>query len=64
MLHEYFAVKEYIAPEEWDVKDISWQKVLAMKDGNERKEFHMIIRYMPECIPFNVRAKLFTDFVE
>ena len=64
MLHEYFAVKEYIDPEQWDVGGINWQKTLALKDPQEKREIHMIIRYMPECIPFDIRAMFFTDHVE
>ena len=64
MLHEYFAIKEYIDPKEWDVSEINWAKALKVKENDEKRELHLIIRYMPECIPFDIRAMFFTDHIE
>jgi hypothetical protein len=57
MLHEHFARKDYLDPSEWDLANYDWKAILE-KNAFTR-EIVMIVNYMPECIPFNVRATLF-----
>jgi len=61
LLHEYFAVKDFIDPSEFDIKEIDWKKVVA--DDRHMQDVNLIIRYMPECIPFDVRALFFTKTI-
>jgi len=28
LLHEYFAIKDYIDPKAWDIKEVDWKEVL------------------------------------
>jgi hypothetical protein len=28
LLHELFAVKEYVDPSEWDIKEVKWKEVI------------------------------------
>ena len=64
MLHEYFAFKEYLDPSEWDINGINWQKALQGDNASIANEVKLIMRYMPECIPFEIRALFFTKQVE
>ena len=64
MLHEYFAFKEYLDPTEWDIEGINWQRALQGDNASISQDLRLIIRYMPECIPFDVRALFFTKQVE
>ena len=57
LLHELFAVKDCVDPKEWDITEIKWKDVLASQSFTP--EIKKIISYMPECIPFEVRATLF-----
>ena len=57
LLHEQFARKEYIDPTEWDLHEYDWESIIQRNQFT--REVVMIIRYMPQCIPFNVRATLF-----
>jgi hypothetical protein len=57
LLHELFAVKEYVDPKEWDINEVKWKDVLASQSFTP--EIKKIINYMPQCIPFEVRATLF-----
>ena len=57
LLHELFAVKDYVDPKEWDITEIKWKDILASQSFTTEKK--KIISYMPECIPFEVRATLF-----
>jgi hypothetical protein len=57
LLHELFAVKDYVDPKEWDITEVKWKDVL--KSQTFTPEIKKIISYMPECIPFEVRATLF-----
>lgn len=57
LLHELFAVKGYVDPSEWDIKEVKWKEVVQMPAFPE--EIKRVIRYMPQCIPFEVRATLF-----
>jgi len=50
-------VKDYVDPKEWDITEIKWKDVLASQSFTP--EIKKIISYMPECIPFEVRATLF-----
>ena len=59
MLHEYFAFKEYLDPSEWDISGINWQKALQGDNASIATEVKLIMRYMPECIPFEIRALFF-----
>lgn len=29
LLHEYFAIKDFIDPKEWDIKEIDWKKYMS-----------------------------------
>lgn len=64
LLHEYFAVEGYIDPSEWDLNHIKWSNVMKDPAILLRDEIGLIIRYMPECIPFDVRAMFFTNRVK
>ena len=57
LLHEYFAIKDYIDPAVWNVNEINWKDIVDSSyfPGEVRK----IIEMIPECIPFDVRATLF-----
>lgn len=57
LLHEYFAIKDYIDPKAWDIREIDWKEVLQSQSFPP--EIRRVISYMPECIPFDVRATLF-----
>jgi len=50
-------VKEYVDPKEWDINEVKWKDVLASQSFTP--EIKKIINYMPQCIPFEVRATLF-----
>ena len=62
LLHELFAVKDYVDPKEWDITEIKWKDVLNSQTFTP--EIKQIINYMPECIPFEVRATLFTQMIK
>jgi hypothetical protein len=64
LLHEYFALEDYIQPSEWDLNHIKWSNVMKDPSILLRDEIGLIIRYMPECIPFDVRAMFFTNRVK
>ena len=64
MLHEYFAFKEYLDPTEWDINGINWQRALQGDSAAIANDVKLIMRYMPECIPFEVRALFFTKTVD
>lgn len=64
MLHEYFAFKDYIDPSEWDITGINWERALAGENANIAQDVKLIMRYMPECIPFEIRALFFTKHVD
>jgi hypothetical protein len=57
LLHELFAVKEFVDPKAWDIKEVNWKNIL--QEQSFPNEIKKIIGYMPECIPFEVRAMLF-----
>ena len=57
LLHEMFAIKDYIDPKSWDINEIKWKDVLQSQ--NFSPEIKKVISFMPECIPFDVRATLF-----
>jgi hypothetical protein len=57
LLHEYFAIKDYIDPSAWDIKQINWKDILEQQSFPP--EIKKIIELLPECIPFDVRATLF-----
>ena len=57
LLHEQFAIKDYIDPSAWDIKEVNWPEIL--KTQTFPPEIKRIIQLMPECIPFDVRATLF-----
>jgi len=62
LLHELFAVKDYVDPHAWDIKEINWREVLNSQTFPP--EVKKIISHMPECIPFEVRAALFTQTIK
>ena len=62
LLHEQFAIKDYIDPKAWDINEIKWNDIL--KSQHFPPEITRIITYMPECIPFDVRATLFTQTIK
>ena len=64
MLHEYFAFADYLDPSEWDINQINWNRALAGDNAQISNDVKMIMRYMPECIPFEVRALFFTKHVD
>jgi len=64
MLHEYFAIKDYLDPSEWDIQGINWQKALQGDNASISNDVRLIMRYMPECIPFEIRALFFTKHVD
>ena len=64
MLHEYFAFADYLDPSEWDIRDINWQKALQGENASISNDVKLIMRFMPECIPFEVRALFFTKHVD
>ena len=57
LLHEYFAIKDFIDPKAWDITEINWKDIVAQQYFPP--EIKRIISFMPECIPFEVRATLF-----
>jgi hypothetical protein len=58
LLHENFAVKDYIDPKAWDIPEVNWKQILLSQQFPP--EIKKIIAHLPECIPFDVRAALFT----
>lgn len=60
LTHDYFAVKDYIEPSVWDLESSVWQKALNGNDPHATAQVRLIMRYMPECIPFDIRALFFT----
>jgi hypothetical protein len=61
-LHELFAVKDFVDPKAWDITEIKWKDVLSA--STFPPEIRKIIGYMPECIPFEVRATLFQQTIK
>ena len=61
LLHEQFAIKDYIDPKAWDLSDFNWPDILKSQQFNPHLK--RIIQTMPQCIPFEVRATLFTQMV-
>ena len=64
LLHEYFAMQDFIDPSEWDLTHINWKKVLKEPALLQQDQMILVIWYMPECIPFDVRAMFFTNRVK
>jgi len=62
LLHDQFARKEYIDPSQWDLLEFNWQQIVAQSLFS--RDVVMIIRYMPQCIPFHVRASLFQQQIK
>ena len=62
LLHELFAIKDYVDPRAWDINEIKWKDIL--KQQVFPPEVKKIITYMPECIPFDVRAMFFSQMIK
>lgn len=62
LLHEQFAVKDYVDPKAWDITEVKWKDILASQTFPP--EVKKIISFMPECIPFEVRATLFQQTIK
>ena len=62
LLHEQFAIKDYIDPKYWDINEVNWKEILQSQ--NFPPEIKRVISYMPECIPFDVRATLFQQTIK
>lgn len=66
LLRDHFAVGDYLDTKLWDLRDYNWAAVIeenAFTPGKTLRfmflEIRRIIQYMPEGIPFEVRALLF-----
>jgi hypothetical protein len=64
VMHEYFAFKEFIDSAEWELQDINWNLALDNPSENHKTDVRLLMQFMPECIPFDVRALFFTQIVE
>ena len=64
LLYEYFGLKDYIDPSEWELTHLNWASVVKDPSLLKRDDIRAIIRYMPECIPFDVRAAFFTQAIK
>jgi len=62
LLHELFAVKDFVDPSAWDIPEVKWKDVLAQQVFPS--DVKKIIHVMPQCIPFEVRALLFRQIVQ
>jgi hypothetical protein len=62
LLHELFAVKDFVDPRAWDITEVNWADIL--KQATFPPEIKRIITQMPECIPFEVRATLFQQTIK
>ena len=64
MLHEYFAFKDYLDPSEWDIKGMNWAKALQGDSASISNDVKLIMQYIPEGIPFDIRALFFTKNID
>ena len=62
LLHEQFAVADFVDPRAWDITEVDWAAELQRPAFSP--EVTRIIGCMPECIPFEVRATLFQQTVK
>lgn len=62
LMHDIFVVDWYIDPEIFRIKEVEWDLIITHKAFNE--PVMNLINYIPECVPFKVRALLFTESVK
>lgn len=62
LLRDHFAVGDYLDTRLWDITGFDWRGVVEHESFTN--EIKRIIQYMPEGIPFDVRALLFMQYVE
>ena len=61
LMHDIFVVDDFLDPEIFKIKEINWDSIIEQKAFTE--PVMNLINYVPECVPFKVRALLFTEFV-
>ena len=58
---DIFTVDNWISPDQFEIKEIDWDRIL--KKEMLTPDVMELINYLPECVPFKVRALVFSNKV-
>jgi hypothetical protein len=61
LMHDIFVIDSFIDPEIFKIKEVSWDMIITHLAFTE--PVMNLINFIPECVPFKVRALLFTQNV-
>jgi hypothetical protein len=60
-MHDIFIVDDFINTDVFKINEIQWDNVIA--GGQVGDQVRHLINYVPECVPFKVRALVFHELV-